>query len=161
MHVFSKHSNVDVLEEALIILSRSSMTDINVDYDTSGPCDVYFHEQSTIEEGHARAVCVYRNVILEVNVSAGDIDVRSIVESLYMKMKEALVDSREVKRIEIAHKLSSDLVAIEQEFDIELDLPDNNPYTIKLHRDFSGNLELVNIAGNKFTFRAKNKVYIV
>lgn len=157
VHLFGNHSNNDVLDEALIILSRTSMYDINAEYDTSGPCDVYLYEQSITGLGRTRAICVFRNVIIEINSSLDNLKVRRIVESFYMKMNEALVEVSEIKGIDVKCIIPSRSVYVEQEFYIEIVLPNEETYKIKLHQDFNDNIELIKIAGNKFYFRAQKQ----
>ncbi len=43
VHLFSDFSNTDVLDEALEIMSRTTMMDINKIFDKNGPCDVFFY----------------------------------------------------------------------------------------------------------------------
>lgn len=156
VHLFSDHSNLEVLEEALIILSRTSMTEINMDYDKNGPCDVYFHGES-VEGADERAICVFRNVILEVNASSPGIDIRPVVETFCKKMHKGLIDSNEVEKINITSTISAESVSIEQEFFIKIDLPKDKSYHIKLHQDFNGGLELLNTENNRFNFQTKKR----
>jgi hypothetical protein len=155
VHLFSDLSNTDVLDEALEIMSRTTMMDINKVFDKNGPCDVFFYSTPYNESNViSRAICVFRNVIVEVETYSKYIDVRPVLEFLYKKMKPALVDITEFKPVVTSCTVSSEVVSIGGDFFIDIVLPKDRLYQVELHRNYHNKLKVLDKKNNRFTFKA-------
>ncbi len=154
VHLYTSLTSKEVLDEALDMLSLTSMEDINMEYDKNGPCDVYFYSPKDVDNRIQKATCVFRNVIVQVDTYSKDIDVRPVLEILYKKMKPALVDITEFKPVVTSCTVSSEVVSIGKDFFIDIVLPKDRLYQVELHRNYHNKLKVLDKKNNRFTFKA-------
>lgn len=144
VHVFSDLNNIEVLDEALVILSRTSMVSINMSYDKNGSCDVCFYRDKSV-------LCVYRNVILEINTSDGIIDLAFFSKYIFNQMKNSLDGSSQSMNIEYSMPKK---IVVNKDFYIDVKYSINGPYQIKVHNTYYDTLVLLNRTKDKFYYIA-------
>jgi len=105
VHVFTNVSNRFVIEEAVLLNGYTSMSDINMEYLKDGPGDFYLYsEHWSKEAGDGTAICVFKNIILEIDSNEEDaVDVRPIAKRLVDLMSNSLVKNNEIP--EISYKI--------------------------------------------------------
>ena len=156
VHLFSDLSNTEVLDEALAIMSRTSMMDINMEYGESGPCDVYFYSPPIYDTNViTSAMCVFRNVLIQVDTLNEEVDVRPVLKVLHSKMEASLVDISEVKPTITSCKISANEVPVDQDFYVEFIVPVEKPNVVELHNDYGDGLEYLDEENLRFNFKAK------
>lgn len=158
VHLFSNSSTKEVVDEALAIMSRTSMMDILKEYDEDGPCDVNFYSPSISDTSvTTSAMCVFRNVLIQVDTLSEEVDVRPVIKALHSKMKASIVDVSEVRPFIISCKVSAEEVAVNQNLYVEFILPANKAYLVELLSGYGDNLEYLNEENLRFNFRAKQQ----
>ncbi|VAW72849.1 hypothetical protein MNBD_GAMMA10-2462 [hydrothermal vent metagenome] len=100
VHVFTNVSNRFVIEEAVLLTGYSSMVDIKKEYSKNGPGDFYlYYKRGEEGAGDKTAICAFKNVVLEINTSEDDVDVRPIAKHLVDLMSNSLVKNNEISGI--------------------------------------------------------------
>ncbi len=102
----------------------------------------------------SRAICVFRNVIVEVETYSKVVDVRPVLESLHHTMKTSLVNITDFKPVITSCTVSSEVVSIGEDFFIDIVLPKDTLYQVELHRNYHNKLKVLDKKNNRFTFKA-------
>ncbi len=158
VRLFTDLSNKEVLDLALVKMSYTSMMEINSEYDKNGPCDVFFYYPGLDDSNMiSDAICVFRNVIIEVETLSEDIDVRPILATPHNRMKASLVYTSGVKPSIVSCNTSAEEISVDQEFIVEIILPVDKPYIAKLHHTYGDNFEYLGSDKQRFSFRAKQQ----
>ncbi len=150
VHVFSDLSNVEVLEEAMVILSRTSMMDINMEYDKNGPGNVYFFNDS-------RAISIFRNVILDINISDDIADIRFVANSILEKIISGVTKPESINKFGITYSITPQAITINEEFTIQVYTPPDNSYQVKLLQVDDDLIEFINMNNHGFKFKANKR----
>lgn len=130
IHVFTDVSNKDVIGEAMLLTTYTSMMDIEIEYLKDGPGDFYIYNKHVNDgAGDSDAICVFRNVIIEISTTDDDTDVRPVVKQLVLQMTDALVKKNEVRRIKYSVLYSVQEVHKGEMFWVDIKIP--SPYKIE------------------------------
>lgn len=159
IHVLSDTSNKDVIEEALLMTSYTSMMDINMEYMNDGPGDFYLHYKHQYgTTGDSSAISVFKNVIIDISTTEEDTDVRPIVHSLIEVLSKSLVATKDTPKIKFKTLYSSQEIKTGDSFWVEVTVPESaksNNYDIDLQDDpLPDGIEYVKNTGGKYYFKA-------
>jgi len=83
VRVFTGLSNQAVIEKAVLLTGYTSMLDTIMKYSKNGPGDFYLYSEHGGElVGDDSAICVFKNIIIEISTLENDVDVRLIVKHM-------------------------------------------------------------------------------
>jgi len=100
VRVFTGSSNQAVIEKAVLLNGYTSMSDINMEYLKDGPGDFYLYSEHWQEgTGDGSAVCVLKNIVLEINTTDDNVDVRPVAKLLVDLMSNSLVKNNKIPEI--------------------------------------------------------------
>ena len=157
--VYTHTSNPQVIEQAMLQSSLTSMPDIALDYDQHGPGDFYlYYPHDTDSLGDDSATCVYQNVILNISQSGGEIDVRPIAAQLVNLMSKAVVLTETVPNIAHTLVFSAQKIRAEEIFWVEIAFPapaTSQDYQIQLQTTpLPDGLEYIDLNAGKYYLKA-------
>ena len=157
--VYTHTSNSQVIEQAMLQSSFTSMLDIALDYDQHGPGDFYLYRTYTTDHlGDRRAICVYQNVILNISQSGGEIDVRPIAAQLVNLMSQAVVPTETVPNIAYTPLFSAQKIRPGETFWVEIAFPapaTPQDYQIQLQTTpLPDGLEYIDLNAGKYYLKA-------
>ena len=122
--VYTHTSNPQVIEQAMLQSSFTSMPDIVAEYDQHGPGDFYLnYPHITDNLGDHSAIGVYQNVILNISPSEGEVDVRPIAAQLVNLMSQAVVPTETVPNIAHTLVFSAPKIRAGETFWVEIAFP--------------------------------------
>ena len=157
--VYTHTSNSQVIEQAMLQSSFTSMPDIALDYDQHGPGDFYLYRTYTTDHlGDRRAIGVYQNVILNISQSGGEVDVRPIAAQLVNLMSQAVVPTANVPNIAHTLVFSAQKIRPGETFWVEIAFPapaTSQDYQIKLQTTpLPDGLEYIDLNAGKYYLKA-------
>jgi len=127
MHVFTNVSNRFVIEEAVLLNGYNSMSDINMEYLRDGPGDFYLYSENWQKKtGDGSAICVFKNIILEIDSSEDDVNVRPVAKFLVNLMSNSLVKNNEIPGISYNILQSAQEVKAGDTFWVDIQFPSGN-----------------------------------
>jgi len=127
VHVFTNVSNRFVIEEAVLLNGYNSMSDINMEYLRDGPGDFYLYSENWQKKtGDGSAICVFKNIILEIDSSEDDVNVRPVAKFLVNLMSNSLVKNNEIPGISYNILQSAQEVKAGDTFWVDIQFPSGN-----------------------------------
>ncbi|MDX2505194.1 MAG: hypothetical protein QNL62_12070 [Gammaproteobacteria bacterium] len=124
IHVLTDISNKVVVEQAMLLTTYTSMMDIEMEYLEDGPGDFYLYDKHVYgATGDSDAICVFRNVIVEISTNDDQTDVRPIVKHFVDLMSNALVEKKDVPRIKFATQYSAQEIQAGETFWVDITMP--------------------------------------
>lgn len=159
IHVLTDVSNKAVVQEAMLLTTYTSMMDIEMEYLKDGPGDFYLYDKHIYGgTGDSDAICVFRNVIIEISTTDDDTDVRPVVKHLVALMTDALVVKKEVPRIKFDVQYSAKEVQAGETFWADITMPSTNKvdgYLINFqYEPLPDGLEYVKNEGSRYYIKA-------
>ncbi len=159
VHVFTNVPNQYVIEEAVLLTGYTSMLDVQDEYLKDGPGDFYlFYEYWNEMTGDNTSISVFKNIILEINSTEDDVDVRPVAKLLVDLMSNALVDKAKVPEIKYNMQQSAQEVKAGDTFWVDIQFPSGNypdDYDIDLQTDpLPEGLEYVKNDESKYYIKA-------
>ena len=157
IHVLTDVSNKAVVEEAMLLTTYTSMMDIEMEYLKDGPGDFYLYSEHLYygATGDRSAICVFRNVIVEISTTEDETDVRPVVKYLVDLMSNALVEKKEVPRIKISMQYSAQEVQTGETFWVDITVPSMDNYDIDFqYEPLPDGLEYVKNEGSRYYIKA-------
>ncbi|MFK5950131.1 MAG: hypothetical protein QM500_15310 [Methylococcales bacterium] len=159
IHVFTGLTNKEVIEEAILLTGYTSMYDINMEYLENGPGDFYLYLDHWREgTGDNNAICVYKNIIVEITTPEDGTDVRPVAKLLADLMSVSLIEKNEVPKITYKMLYSAQEVKTGETFWVDILFPSaKNPENYKINfqmDDLTKGLEHVKHEGSKYYLKA-------
>lgn len=160
IYVLNGKTNREVLDRALILGSNVSMNQVPYKYLVNGPGDFYFYNGQVGPGGLDRdAVCVYKNVIIEISTVSNDVDVRDVVAYLVGEAEKHLISPNEIPALVYTKVQSSEKVKSGDNFTIGLKVSEANrkKYQVEPSLGFPGEgIESLSVADGQFELKAQD-----
>lgn len=93
VQLVSNKGNAEAVEFAIESLGVTSHTDIMMDLDINGPCDVTLYGEPLPGIAGGSALCVLKNSILRITASEPGPDIRSVLTHFVQPLKKGYVDT--------------------------------------------------------------------
>ena len=157
--VYTHTSNPQVIEQAMLKSSFTSMFDIVAEYDQHGPGDFYLnYPHITDNLGDHSAIGVYKNVIVDITETDDETDVRPIAVQLVNLMSQAVVPTETVPNIAYTPLFSAQKIRPGETFWVEIAFPapaTSQDYQIKLQTTpLPDGLEYIDLNAGKYYLKA-------
>ncbi|MFK5950129.1 MAG: hypothetical protein QM500_15300 [Methylococcales bacterium] len=146
-HVFTGLKNTDIFDEMLSILSRTSMPEININYDNNGPCDIYLYRDNY-------AICIYNNIIIELNATNKNTDIKYIANYLFNIMSTSVIEARELNKINAIIKKPEHNIKLNHQFTVFTKIIDAEKHDIQLLNLKNEEFEFISQVNNEFNIKA-------
>ncbi len=158
IYVLNGKTNREALDRALLLGSNVSLNQVPYKYLEKGPGDFYFHNQQAGPGGIDRdAVCVYKNIIIEISTVSNNIDVRDVVAYLVGEAEKHLIGPNEIPALVYTKSQSSNKIKPGDSFTIGLKIPEANriKYQVEPSLGFPGEgIEYLSDVDGQFELKA-------